>query len=300
MLRGLTKRLGENKMKLGIGVSPGIGVGKALVKKDRKVVVKQLKVDDCSAEIKRFENALKKYKQRVKALYNKMLNLAGENEAQIFSAHLSILDDPVFQKEMKQKIQKLCCNAEYALKEVTEYFIKMFNQIEDEYLKERASDVKDVMEGVLSELTGAEDTSLAELDEKVIIVAEDLSPSDTAQLDKDKVVGFVTALGGTTSHSAIMARAMGIPAVSGVKNITRHVNNGDTLIIDGEAGEVFIKPSKELIEEYKKRHKKYEEIKKVYLEYKDKKSISKDNYKIEIAANIGFLNEIDTALNNGA
>ncbi|GFN36491.1 phosphoenolpyruvate--protein phosphotransferase [Tepidimicrobium xylanilyticum] len=281
-----------------IGTSSGIALGKVLVYKEPDIKVERKETENYNDEIERLDNAVKKGIKELESLYEETLASIGKKEAEIFNAHKLMLHDPEYIEGVKNKIKEEKVNVEWALKEVTDYYISLFENIEDAYLKERALDLKDVSKRLLRILAGIEGGDLRSIKEKSIIVAEDLVPSDTAQMDKKKVVGIVTELGGKTSHTSIMARSLEIPAVAGAKDITNLIKDGDFMIIDGNTGIILINPSKEEIEFYEEKKKKYEDFKSKVKEMKGKESISKDGIRVEIAANIGTPKDIDNVIAN--
>ena len=283
----------------GIGTSAGIGIGKVFLFKEPEIKIIKENIDDINLEIERFENALNNAIEEIDKLYELTLRNIGEKEAEIFGAHKMMLEDPEFLSGVKDKIKDEKMNAEYAVKEVVDLYISIFENIEDEYLKARAVDLQDVSKRLLRVLMGIESTDLSIIDEKSIIVAEDLTPSDTAQMNKEMVVGIVTELGGRTSHTSIIARTLDIPAIAGVKDITKLSNHGDHMIINGDSGEILMNPSREEISEYENKARELAEFKRKLSAMKDKKSISKDGYEVEIAGNIGTPKDIDKVIENG-
>ena len=282
----------------GLGTSPGIGIGKIFVYKTTEIKVIKKSIADAEFEINRLDKAISKAGAEIERLYKLTLANMGEKEAEIFKAHKMILEDPEFYFAVIEKINKEKVNCEFAVKETSESFITMFEDIKDEYLKERAVDIKDVSTRLLRTLLEIESVDLLSINEESIIVAEDLTPSDTAQLNKEIVAGIVTELGGRTSHTAIMARTLEVPAITGIKDILKNVKHGELMIIDGTTGEIIINPREEEIFEYENKNKKIEELKKKLQNIKGQDSISKDGYKVEIAGNIGTPKDIDKVLEN--
>lgn len=205
---------------------------------------------DPQTEVARFETAVAQAKEELEAIKRHALKQLGEDKAAIFAAHLLVLDDPELLNPVKEKIQTEKVNAEYALHETASMFISMFEAMDNEYMKERAADIRDVTKRVLAHLLGVAISNPSLIAEEVIIVAEDLTPSDTAQLNRQYVKGFATDVGGRTSHSAIMARSMEIPAVVGTKQVTAEVQNGDIVIIDGLDGQVVVNPTPDVLAHY--------------------------------------------------
>ncbi len=282
----------------GIGVSPGIAIGKVLLKKDPKIKIIKRLIEDTGGELGRLNDAIIRAKSEINALYRHTLDNVGEEEARIFEAHSMILDDPEVFGEIQEKIKSEKINSEWAIKEVTEMFVQIFENMDNEYMRERVADLKDVTNRVIRILLGVEPIDISKLKEDVILVAEDLTPSDTAYMNREKVLGFITETGGKTAHSAIMARTLEIPAVVAVKGITDKVNNGDIVAFDGEEGIVFIKPDEKTINKLKMKKKSYENFRRNLNELKGYKSITNDGFQVELAANIGTPKDIDRVIKN--
>jgi phosphotransferase system enzyme I (PtsI) len=204
----------------GLGVSPGIGIGKAFIIDRGLIDIKKILVDDVGKELDRLMTALETAKTQLNDLYNSTIDELGEKEAQIFKSHEMMLEDDTFISDVKNKIIAEGVNAEFALSETSNAYIKMFQNIENEYLRERSEDIRDVMDRVIRLMMGINSFDYSALENNSIIVAKDLTPSDTAQLDRTKVAAMITEMGGKTSHAAIIARIMGIPTVVGLNNIT--------------------------------------------------------------------------------
>lgn len=281
-----------------IGTSAGIALGKVLVYKEAEIKIEKKTIDDLEGEIERLDTAIEQGIKELENLYEETLENIGEEEAEIFNAHKMMIQDPEYIDGIKGKIREEKVNVEWALKEVTDQYVSLFENIDDEYLRERALDLKDISQRLIRILYGIEGNDLRNIKEESIIVAEDLVPSDTAQMDKDKVIGIVTELGGRTSHTSIMARSLEIPAVAGVKDITNIAKNGDFMIVDGSKGIVLINPSQDEVEFYQREKEKYEEFKQQTRQMKGKESISKDGVKVEIAANIGTPKDVDNVIEN--
>lgn len=282
----------------GLGTSVGIGIGRVLIYKEPKIDIIKENILDLELEIKRLEDALKKAIEEIDNIYNTTLIKVGEKEAEIFTAHKMILEDPEYIGSIKEKIEASNINSEWAVKEVTNFYIDIFKDMEDEYIRERVQDIKDVSNRLLKVLLNIETKDLSSIKEKTIIVAQDLTPSDTAQINKEMVVGIVTEVGGRTSHTSIMARTMNIPAVSGAENITNIVKDNELMIIDGSTGDILVSPGNEDIVVYENKQKDFISLRKKLEETKGKESISKDGYKVEIAGNIGTLEDIDKVIEN--
>jgi phosphotransferase system enzyme I (PtsI) len=282
----------------GIGASRGISMAK--VYKIEALDLDFERVIDVVAEeeIEKLHKALQKSIEELKFIKKTAEKNLGSETAEVFNAHIQILKDPEMIKNIKEKITDDSFDVSTAVKTVFTNYITMFNNMSDDYMKERAADLKDLRNRLLSHLLGIKSLDTSMINEEVIIVAYDLTPSDTAQFNKKFVKGFATNIGGRTSHSAIMARSLEIPAVVGTNNILEQVEDGDLVIIDGVAGEVIIKPDEETIHEYEGKMIKFEEMKEMLKNYKGKPSITKDGHEVELAANIGSPNDIDGVLEN--
>ncbi|WP_428908821.1 phosphoenolpyruvate--protein phosphotransferase [Niallia sp. Krafla_26] len=283
----------------GIAASSGIAIAKAyrLVEPDLSFTKKE--ITDIEQEIKRFNDALEISKTELEAIREKANIELGADKAAIFEAHLLIANDPEMISPIEDKMKTEKVNAEQALSEVTDMFIAMFEQMDNEYMRERAADIRDVRKRILSHLLGVKIVNPSMISEEAIIVAEDLTPSDTAQLNRNYVKAFTTNIGGRTSHSAIMARSMEIPAVVGTKTATKEIQNGDIIIVDGLKGEVHINPTEEIIQQYKQEHAQYEAQKAEWAKLLNEKTISADGHQVELVANIGTPNDLEGVINNG-
>ncbi len=284
----------------GIAASSGIAIGKAYRLVEPDLSFQKTTVEDSEKEISRFRDSLRIAKSQLEAIRDHAREALGPDKAEIFEAHLLILNDPEIVAPIEDKIKNEKMNAEAALQETTDMFIGIFEQMDNEYMRERAADIRDVRKRVLAGLLNVTIPNPSMISEEVIIVAEDLTPSDTAQLNRKFVKGFTTDIGGRTSHSAIMARSLEIPAVVGTKTATKDIQNGDFLILDGLSGEVHINPTEELIEEYKKKQADYEAQLAEWAKLVNEPSISKDDVQVELVANIGTPKDVEGALHNGA
>jgi len=282
----------------GIGASRGISMAK--VYKIEALDLDFERVIDIQAEeeIDKLHKALEKSIEELEFIKKTAEKNLGSETAEVFNAHIQILKDPEMLKNIEEKIKDESFDVSSAVKTVFTNYITMFNNMSDDYMKERAADLKDLRNRLLSHLLGIKILDTSMINEEVIIVAHDLTPSDTAQFNKSFVKGFTTNIGGRTSHSAIMARSLEIPAVVGTNNILDQVNDGDLLIIDGVAGEVIINPDEETVSEYEGKMIKFEEMKEMLKNYKGKPSITKDGHVVELVANIGSPNDIDGVLEN--
>lgn len=283
----------------GIAASQGISFAKAYIFVEPDLSVSEKKIHNISEEVSKFDKAIEISKKELNAIKEKALINLGQDKAAIFEAHLLILDDPEFIGTVRTDIESKEINAEYALKETSDMFVSMFESMDNEYMKERAADIRDVSKRVIAHLLGVDLPNPSLIDEEVIIIAEDLTPSDTAQLNRKFVKGFVTNIGGRTSHSAIMARSLEIPAVVGTKNITDNVKNGDLLIIDGLEGVVIVNPSDEQISFYKNKAEEFEIKKSEWAKLLKEKTVSLDGKEFILAANIGTPNDLEGVKNNG-
>ncbi|WP_026692219.1 phosphoenolpyruvate--protein phosphotransferase [Peribacillus kribbensis] len=283
----------------GIAASNGIAIAKAyrLIEPDLKV--EKQTADNTSEETARFQEALKVSKEELQAIRDKADKDLGPDKAAIFDAHLLVLSDPELISPIEDKIKNEQVNAEFALKETADMFIMMFEQMDNEYMKERAADIRDVTKRVLAHLLGVQIPNPSMISEEVIIIAEDLTPSDTAQLNRTYVKGFTTNIGGRTSHSAIMARSLEIPAVVGTKEATASIQNGDLVIVDGLNGEVHINPTPELVTKYEQMHADYEKQKAEWAKLVNEKTVSADGHHVELAANIGTPGDLESVKSNG-
>ncbi|MGO1371501.1 MAG: phosphoenolpyruvate--protein phosphotransferase [Senegalia sp. (in: firmicutes)] len=287
-------------MYTGTSASPGIALGKALIYEHEELVIEKKEINSIEEENNRFDKALEISKKELQEVKEKALKELGEEKAQIFEAHLMVLDDPELINSTKSKIKSENLNAEFAFKGVINQFIGIFEAMDNEYMKERAADIKDVSGRVLRHILGKTVVDLAGLEEEVIIIAPDLTPSDTATMNKEKVLGFLTDIGGRTSHSAIMARSLEVPAIVGLKDITKKVENGDFVVFNGDTGEVMVNPDTETKEKYQSLKDNYDNMKKDLKELIGKESISADGRKVELAGNIGTPNDIEGLENNDA
>ena len=283
----------------GIAASNGIAIAKAYRLVEPDLSFEKVTVEDSAAEIDRFRQAMAQSKSELEAIRDRAKIDLGADKAAIFEAHLLVLSDPELNAPIEDKIKSENVNAETALKETADMFIMMFEQMDNEYMKERAADIRDVTKRVLSHLLGVHIVNPSMIAEEVIIVAEDLTPSDTAQLNRQFVKGFTTNIGGRTSHSAIMARSMEIPAVVGTKTATEEINNGDLVVVDGLKGEVHINPTPELVEQYRKTHEEYEVQKAEWAKLVNEPTVSADDHHVELAANIGTPKDLKGVRENG-
>lgn len=284
----------------GIAASDGIAVAKAYLLTEPDLTFNKISVENSDSEIDRLKAALNKASKELEIIRSKAAESLGEKEAQVFDAHLMVLSDPELIGSIESSIVDNKINAESGLKEVTDMFIGMFEGMEDNpYMQERAADIKDVTKRVLSHLLGVKLPNPSMIDEEVIVVAHDLTPSDTAQLNRQFVKAFVTDIGGRTSHSAIMARSLEIPAIVGTKEITSFVKEGDLIIIDGLEGDVIVHPESTDVETYEAKAKVFADQKAEWDKLKDEPTITADGKHIELAANIGTPKDLVGVKSNG-
>ena len=285
----------------GIAASDGIAIAKVYTLTEPDLTVTKVTVEDSEKEVSRLDDALAASIKDVELIKETALKNLGEEEAQVFDAHLMVLSDPELIGQVKDSITSNKVNAEAALKEVTDMFISIFAGMEDNpYMQERAADIRDVSKRILAHLLGVKVPSPATIKDEVIIVAADLTPSDTAQLNRQYVKAFVTDIGGRTSHSAIMARSLEIPAIVGTKEVTSIAKDGDIIIVDGLAGDVFLNPSEEVIAEYRAKAEAFAAQQAEWEKLKDSKTYTKDGHQVELAANIGTPKDLEGVVHNGA
>ena len=285
----------------GIAASDGIAIAKVYTLTEPDLTVTKVTVEDSEKEVSRLDDALAASIKDVELIKETALKNLGKEEAQVFDAHLMVLSDPELIGQVKDSITSNKVNAESALKEVTDMFISIFAGMEDNpYMQERAADIRDVSKRILAHLLGVKIPSPATIKDEVIIVAADLTPSDTAQLNRQYVKAFVTDIGGRTSHSAIMARSLEIPAIVGTKEVTSIAKDGDIIIVDGLSGDVFINPSEEVVAEYRAKAEAFAAQQAEWEKLKDSKTYTKDGHQVELAANIGTPKDLEGVVNNGA
>ena len=287
----------------GIGASPGIAIGAVYLFDRLDSSISFHKLRDLSLvpkEIKRFRAALTESEKQLLEIKSKLTKLAGKEPLYIIDVHIMILRDKRFINHTIQNITEMGINAEWAVKTTIDQYKEMFEKIDDEYLSGRISDIRYVGQMILRNIVGEQSDTIADIGNKGIIIAIDLSPADTARMMINKVMGFATDMGGKTSHTAIVARAVGIPAVVALENITKAVRTNDTLIIDGSAGVVVVNPDPEMLHMYEDKKRNYEESEEHFLKYAKLPAETKDHYKVEIGGNIEFIEEIPSAIVHGA
>ncbi|MDB1688531.1 phosphoenolpyruvate--protein phosphotransferase [Enterococcus casseliflavus] len=289
------------EMLKGIAASDGVAVAKAYLLVQPDLSFSKVSVEDTAAEEARLDDALAKSTAELQQIRDKAAQTLGEAEAQVFDAHLMVLSDPEMIGQIKQNVTDNKVNAETALKEVTDMYIGMFEAMDDNaYMQERAADIKDVAKRILAHLLNVTLPNPSMINEEVVVVAHDLTPSDTAQLDRNFVKAFVTDIGGRTSHSAIMARSLEIPAIVGTMEITAKVKAGDILAVNGIIGDVIVNPTDDQAAEFVEAGKAYAEQKAEWEKLKDAETVTADGKHFELAANIGTPKDLEGVHNNGA
>ncbi|MDD5422935.1 MAG: phosphoenolpyruvate--protein phosphotransferase [Candidatus Omnitrophica bacterium] len=286
----------------GIPASPGITIGKAFLfgREQYTISRRNIKDEHIPSEIKRFKDALVQTKNEIIDIKKRISEEMGVEHAQIFSAHLLVIDDSMLIEEVVSRLKREKLSIEYVFQDVLKRYIKVFSEMDDEYLKERISDINDVGRRILKNLIGAKEDILSNLKEKVVVVAYDLSPSDTATMHKKNVTAFATDIGGRTSHTAIMAKSLEIPAVVGLETLTKKVENGDEVIIDGTHGFVIINPSAKTLKKYEQDKERFAVIEKHLLELKNQPSITLDGKSIQLSANIEVPEDVASVIAHGA
>ena len=283
----------------GKSVFGGVAIGKIQFYKRNEITIKRTRVEDVEAEVERFRNAKAKTLELLKGLYEKALEDVGEANAMIFEAHQLMLEDPDYVESIENIIRTQDVNAEYAIGATADNFAAIFEAMDDAYMQGRAADVRDVSERLLQALSSQNETVMV-MDEPVIIAADDLVPSETAQLDKEKVLSFVTMYGSANSHTAILARTMNIPAVIGLGEALKEEYDGKVAIVDGVDGKVYIDPDEETMASMQKKQKKDQEQKELLNQLKGKENVTKSGQKVNVYANIGNLADVGAVLKNDA
>lgn len=284
----------------GIAASTGIAIAKAFRLENPELTVEQQQVGNPAEEIVRFDAAVAQAAAELEVIQEKTAQQISDKEAAIFGAHLLVLSDPELIGPIKERISADSVNAEFALQETSDMFITMFEAMDNEYMKERAADIRDVRKRLLSHLLGVKIQNPSMIDEEVIVIAEDLTPSDTVQLNAQFVKGFITDIGGRTSHSAILARTLEIPAVVGAQNAMATIRNGQMVIIDGLAGKIIVDPDAATIQQFEQEKLAYDAQKAEWAKLKDEPTISADGQHVELAANIGTPKDLAGVLEHGA
>lgn len=286
----------------GILASPGIVFGKALVLKEEQIVLDKRKIsdDEVESEVARFYKGREAAAAQLTAIKEKARQTLGEEKEAIFEGHLMILEDEELEEEIVSYLKEHKVTADVAASVVIDQQVAMLSDIDDEYLKERAGDIRDIGNRLLKNILGMNIIDLGEISEKSILVAYDLTPSETAQLNLDNVLGFITDIGGRTSHTSIMARSLELPAIVGTNDVTSHVNTGDYVVLDAINNVVYVNPTEEEIARLRALEQKYKEEKAELIKLKDLPAVTLDGRQVDVCANIGTIRDIDGAERNGA
>ena len=286
----------------GIPASPGIVFGKALVLKEEKIVLDTQKIseDQVEAEVARFYAGREAAVEQLNSIHQRALKSLGEEKAAIFEGHLMILEDEELEEEIIDYLHSNKVNASVAASKIIDQQVEMLSEIDDEYLKERAGDIRDIGNRLIKNILGMHIVDLGDITEESILVAYDLTPSETAQLNLEKVLGFITDIGGRTSHTSIMARSLELPAIVGTNNVTARVNTGDYLILDAVNNRVYVNPTQAEIDELKTLEAKLAEEKAELAKLKDLPAVTLDGHKVDVVANIGTIRDCEGAHRNGA
>ncbi|MGB2650612.1 MAG: phosphoenolpyruvate--protein phosphotransferase [Candidatus Omnitrophota bacterium] len=301
----MTEKKSSSKKQIqlkGIPAAPGIAIGKAHVFGTEDMMPQERKIteSEITLEIARFREALKETRKEVLAIEKKISREMGVDHGGIFRAHLLVLEDSVLVQEVISRLKKKKKNIETVFAEVLNKYVSVLSEAKDEYLRDRVSDITDVGKRILRNLIGVEEKSMEGLTEKAIIISYDLSPSDTAMMHKGRVIGFATDIGGRTSHTAIMAKSLEIPAVVGLESVTDVIKNGDQIILDGTHGVVIVNPTKRFLEKYQREKKKLEHLEKELVELKLLPSETTDNKKVIVAGNIELPEDVAGVISHGA
>ena len=286
----------------GIPASPGIVFGKALVLKEEKIVLDTQKIseDQVEAEVARFYAGREAAVEQLNSIHQRALKSLGEEKAAIFEGHLMILEDEELEEEIIDYLRSNKVNASVAASKIIDQQVEMLSEIDDEYLKERAGDIRDIGNRLIKNILGMHIVDLGDITEESILVAYDLTPSETAQLNLEKVLGFITDIGGRTSHTSIMARSLELPAIVGTNDVTARVNTGDYLILDAVNNSVYVNPTQAEIDELKTLEAKLAEEKAELAKLKDLPAVTLDGHKVDVVANIGTIRDCEGAHRNGA
>lgn len=286
----------------GIPASPGIVFGNALVLKEEKIILDPQKITEAQveAEVARFYNGRAAAVEQLTAIKDRAFKSLGEEKAAIFEGHLMILEDEELEEEIIDYLRSHKVNAGVAASKIIDQQVEMLSEIDDEYLKERAGDIRDIGNRLIKNILGMKIVDLGEINEEAILVAYDLTPSETAQLNLDKVLGFITDIGGRTSHTSIMARSLELPAIVGTNNVTEVVKTGDYLILDAVNNAVYVNPTQEEISRLKKLEAQLAEEKAELAKLKDLPALTLDGHRVDVVANIGTIRDCEGADRNGA
>lgn len=288
-------------MVTGIAASPGIVFGKALVLKEEPIVLNTQKIsaDQIDAEVAKFYAGREKTAAQLNSIHEKALRTLGAEKATIFEGHLMILEDEELEEEILAYLKENLVTADVATNKIIDQQVAVLSEIDDEYLKERAGDIRDIGNRLLRNILGMHIVDLGDIQEESILVAYDLTPSETAQLNLDKVLGFITDIGGRTSHTSIMARSLELPAIVGTNDITAHVKTGDLVILDAISNQIHINPSETEIAAFKAQQEKLAAEKAELAKLKELPAETLDGHRIEVAGNIGTIRDVDGVLRNG-
>ncbi|MDI9389364.1 MAG: phosphoenolpyruvate--protein phosphotransferase [Synergistota bacterium] len=284
----------------GIGVSPGIAIGRAVIHWKEKVDIIKEYVDDPERELRRFRTALEFAGEQIRESYSRVLQNVGPNEAAIFEAHGLMLQDPDFTGRVEGLIMDESANAEWAVKQVADSLIQVFEDMDDEYMKARSDDVRDISERVIKLLLQVGGAGMTRLSERGILVSRDFTASDMSQIDRDMTLGVASESGGRTSHASIIARTMRIPSVMGVHGLLDRVDSGDMMILDGESGEIVVNPDEETLSRYREKQERYQCFLERLSEVRGMDSVTLDGARVELGANVGSSRDLDEVLKNDA
>ncbi|PID07052.1 MULTISPECIES: phosphoenolpyruvate--protein phosphotransferase [unclassified Sporosarcina] len=288
-----------NKILQGIAASNGISIAKAFRLENAELTVLKESISDVSTEIDRLQNALSLSRSELTTIQKQTQEKFSDQEAAIFSAHVLVLDDPELRAAITDTIQTQHVNAEYAVQEAANLYVSIFEAMDDPYMRERAADIRDVTKRILSHLLGVSIQTPEDITQEVVIIAEDLTPSHTVQLNPELIKGFVTDIGGPTSHSAILARTLEIPAVVGSKTAMAMIQNGEIIIVDGEAGKVIVNPDAETLAVYQEKQQAFAKQKAEWQLLANEPAITLDGHRVELAGNIGTPDDVENVLKNG-
>ncbi len=280
-------------MRRGIGASEGIGIGQVVIIEEQEVKVERRTISDADAEIARLNEAMDHFEEVTNQMADKMAETVGEQDADILRGHVILLRDPMVGDQVNAMIRGEMVNAEVALDQSLDQMAEMFRSIPDELIQQRATDLMDIKSRMLKILNGIEEVDISAVPEGTVLVAKDLTPSMTAGIDPKNIAGILTEVGGRTSHSAILARAMEIPAVLSIERICQEVINGDTVVLDGTTGEVYVNPEEEIVASYEQKKKAFAEEKALLQQYKGQPSKTKNGKQVELVCNIGKPEDAD-------
>lgn len=286
----------------GIPASPGIAIGKVFILDSEAFSISKREISEkeLPQEIRRFENSLIQTRQEILKIQERIAEELGVEHAEIFNAHLLVLEDRTLIEEVIARLKRELVSVEYIFDDVLKRYINTFYKMEDEYLKERVADIRDVGKRILRQLLNKKRETLADIKEKVVVIAYDLSPSDTASMHKKNIIAFATDIGGRTSHTAIMAKALEIPAVVGLETVTKNAKNADTIIVDGSNGVVILNPDDETISRYEREKVRFDEYETVLFQLRDLPCTTPDGRNIELSANIEIPDEVPAVKSHGA